>query len=256
MTLAKTVDSVAGSPLIALGFRRFKRKTPAEICSYARTVGDFDQWVSFERNAWEKKAIRFVLGTTPERDFGQIEARHLIPANIEADHDSWLFETDESLRSIVQLLVDIVVSHGISWLDRAITNQPAPPIERVSEMFRQPSVYSEQLSLRFGLNLDDPECLTELERRILRASPISDTPDWDLLIQASAYYGEFVRSRLGGQWCWNSNRSSIFIRGVGNKESLFAVPLRIIVFGWHMGGLDLRYSPRADFEFLQRMSYF
>lgn len=254
--MKERISRIAGTRLAEFGFAYVGRPYP-NTWRFSRRIGGVDQYVTFQKSNLEADSLRVNLSTSQDQ-MGVELASITESAKGPSWTGWWTYHDDESLDSVLIELADLTVRFGIPWLDNCGGPFIEAPEQWSKDLLVDPTGRARQFASRYSLSLADESCLDSVERMLLEQyKRRQGDPDWPLLLDASAFVGEFYRQELGGEWGWDSQMKTPAIIGVGGNPAAKARPLSAIEGLWskrdrvrslllgYEGLRNLLYPPRT-----------
>lgn len=227
MQIKERILKIAGPRLAQFGFV-YRGKPDAGAWRFSRREGGAEQYVAFEKSLHKADALRVRVATSD--DLVGVEVTQL---SEELERKSWwTYHDSESLDGVLCELTELAVSLGIPWLANSGGPLLQPPEQLGRVLLVKPVERAKAFAESSGLNLDRKDSLSGLEQILLNRYVEVQSPDWDLLLNAGAFLGEFIRSWLGGEWGWDPRRQTAAIIGVGGNPLGMCAPLLEVAALW------------------------
>lgn len=222
---------IAGPRLAEISFA-YQGKPYPNTWQFTRRVGDVDQFITFQKSYLEPNSLRVNLSTSQDR-MG-VELRVILDGTEGSSWRGWwTYHDDESLDSTLCELAELTVRFGIPWLDHSGGPFLEAPEQFAKELLINPKERARQFADRYALGLADLSCLATVDRIVLRRyGEVDGRHDWDFLLGAGAFLGEFYRRELGGEWGWDPQMKTPAIIGVGGNPAARAHPFSAVIGLW------------------------
>lgn len=218
MNLVTTIQKIAGNRLQDVGFLADKQYADTDSWRFSRQVGDVVQYITFEKSINSPRSIRVHFSTS--NDFFGVYSSYFVKEK--EFEEWWYYEDQESLNNVVSELVDIIMQHGLAWFGRQ--DNPAIELEDIvaKKVLENPYETALAFAKLYELDFSNPQSLQKAED-VLRTE---GNKNEDVIIGVSSFYGEFTRSKLGGNWAWDEELSTPCITNFERNQYLKEYPCR------------------------------
>lgn len=243
MQMKKILEKFVALKLESLGFYP-EKSMKLNSWVYSRKYKGVTQYITFFKSRVEHQAFRVELSTSLKKT--DIIYGHQF---IKRAQDWWYYTDDESLQDALDELLSIVLKYGLQWLELKSTPDLEPNEDIGKQLVGDPEKRAGNFERRFGLDVSQVGTIKKIEEILLvRKKEIDEEVDWDLILDASAYLGELIRTNIGGSWGWNEDYSTPAILEIGPGKEVFNVLKRVSRF-WSKPTLQ-SYSLVAGYESL------
>lgn len=193
MSITKGIKTYVVPKFYSYGFSL--EKTGGSSWRFGRSQNGVDQFIEFEKSDWEKNALRVHFYTSSDLS-GKFDS-HFQTENWRG----WTYYTDsDSLRQVLEQFVEISVQYGMPWLESNSIPPLILPKETLKKLERDPEGIASSFEDRYLLQYSDQDAILKLEKLLISQKKLCVEPDWDLVIGAAAFYGEYIRRNIGGEW--------------------------------------------------------
>lgn len=234
MSIIAVLKNLTVPRLLEHGFQ-YEGKQGSVRWVFTRKVRDIRQFIIFQKSNYAH-ALRVQFSTSNKEQPGidgykpGIDGYRLglgIPP-------FWDYNDDISLEKVIEGLTEIAVNYGLPCLELMSQPDLTPKDGLQKVLCNTAKEKALEFSNRFQLSFNDPiNCLMEVEKVLLARKTEVEGVDWDIILLASAYFGELIRTTLGGNWGWNDTFSACMINGIrGLEPPLVSDPLGDVSRFW------------------------
>ncbi|XEC95226.1 hypothetical protein AB6A23_01190 [Paenibacillus tarimensis] len=227
LSTLKAINKVVTPKLSELGFLYSGKRDPISW-GYSRIYKDAEQHIYFEKISSNPNRIRFVLGTSVSLETASYKrfAKELPPLGME-------YTDEASLCEALNILTEIIIKQGLSWLDVMSTPDVRPSAEMNALFMNTLAGRAERFIQAYNLNYSQPN-FVELLQDIVREQSLNGEKeaDWEFIMDASAALGEYIRNNLGGEWADYMVHKMPGIVNIGEKQNIRANPIFWISRYW------------------------
>lgn len=166
---------------------------------------------------------------------------NLIKFDKEQTNTYWWEYKEDTIESILLYVTKLIIDCGIPYLDEVST----PDLEPLDSLFSPLVENAEKLAIEFNTEIGISEIqsgyVETVRDKLLERIKSCNSPNWDLILKASAAIGEYIIKQHGGKWDWleNSNISGVF--NIGEKNMAVS-PIMWVSHFWgkpYVYGYDL-----------------
>ncbi|MFM1652564.1 hypothetical protein ACI7RC_10755 [Brevibacillus sp. B_LB10_24] len=216
--------------LNSYGFTLNKQQSSSKIWIFSRTRGEIIEYVTFDLSNHFPNSIRASINTSK-----QLKAVYVSEMIKEKGETGWwTFSDSDSLRLIVNELLEAIIQYGIPWFDRVAKPIPQIPEGFSKDLFLNREELADKFKERYNIILTDDTALWKIEEimeGLYRDNP-TKIVDWDLVLEASAFYGEFIRVTLGASWKWHEEVGIAAIVNIAGIENSVVSPIISLIRLW------------------------
>ncbi|OPX43985.1 hypothetical protein CLHUN_20100 [Ruminiclostridium hungatei] len=225
MTVSDIIKKIAGQELKKYDFK-FDCKQGAVRWVFSRNKFGIMQYITFQKsNLMDALRVEFTTSINSMPVLGS----HLINSI-----DYWLSYNDEiSLEKVINDLVSIIISEGILCLDAMSTPDIEPSIEMAEELIINTHKKAEDFAARYILGyVNIYDSLKKVEIILQNTKDKTLDENFEILVGAAAYVGEFIIMLHGGSWEWDTDFNTCYLKNIGNTEYFESLITWIINY-WH-----------------------
>lgn len=244
MSIKSVMNEIITPNLKHLGFNE-SDKGLSDVWIFERDKGEVKQYIQIKKSSNRQKSITIQYYTSVNR--APINGGSLIGK----DSYWWSYSDKESLKNIMIEFLQITLEKGLSYLDDMST----PLLEIKEGLYDQLSTgdierKAKEFALTYGLELKNKDSLISLEKIIVDKKEITNEVDWQFIVSASAFLGEFIRNTIGGEWERDNDTDSYKISGIKDIHDLD--PLSNVVYFWSKPSVNI-YSLIGRYEKVERI---
>lgn len=159
-----------------------------------------------------------------------LQAHHLFKKG-EQPRVWWEYQDDESFKVVVHELLDLVLDRGLEWFE--VISRPVleVPLDIEKSLAVEPAARARKFAQTHGLDISNPSSADDLENLLIQKQQEHPDVDWQLILDASAFFGEMVRTEFGGTWTWREDISTTcLLVQIGNQRTFF--PMTYVSTFW------------------------
>ncbi|WP_340022546.1 hypothetical protein MHI24_26540 [Paenibacillus sp. FSL K6-1096] len=184
-------------------------KTDSVSWVYSKLFNDkVKQFVSFQKSNHMYQAFKVELYTS----INIFDKRQISSFTRRMDH-WWYYSDEASLSGIFSEIEELLVIYGFSWLEIKSTPDLTPDISINKQLMIDPYHRMRAFEQEYGFKLEQMDDFKEIENfLIIKKKEKNDAPDWEMLLNASAFVGEWLCNKYQGEWVWNDDYDTPAIR--------------------------------------------
>lgn len=214
------------------GFTFDKQQSKSYVWTFSRKRSGIVDYITFDQSNHFPNSIRASIHTSKQHR--AVYTSEMIEEIGEAGW--WTFSDSETLKIVVNELLEAIIKYGIPWFDRI--SKPVPQIpEGVSEdLFESREILADKFIEKHHASFSTVNALEQIEERIeeMYRENSTEVTDWELVLQASALYGEFIRKTLGATWKWvDEVGMPVLVNIAGNENSVVNPLISITKLWWN-----------------------
>lgn len=230
--IKETVVNTSLSLLETYGFTFDKQQSKSKIWTFSRSTDGITDYITFEQSNHFPNSIRASINTS--RQYKAVYTSEMIEENGEAGW--WTFSDSETLKMVIDELLDAIIKYGIPWFDRVSKPIPQIPESVSKDLYESRETLKDKFIKKHITHLSDVNEMEQIEERIeeMYRNNTTEVADWELVLQASAFYGEFIRETLGASWKWaDEAKMPVLVNIAGNENSVVNPLVSIIRLWWN-----------------------
>lgn len=228
--MKKILDKKLGPVLKEHGFL-YDKKIHHLGWRYQRNSIDALQYFTITQSPMDSKQIRFELSTS-KSPYDVIYSGRLRREVGEGIQDYWRFDSEEDLGSVLEEMYRLFKEKGLEYLNILVKPEIVPSLEYEKILMENYKSLTKQFIEEFQAEFELAD-LKNIEIKFNQKKSLCESKnDWDLILRASAYFGERLVHDLGGEWHWDELRSRAQVTKLGGKPSVSLSPLSVVSKFW------------------------
>lgn len=213
----------------------------SDVWEFVREAGEIKHYITFDKSNFTPNAIRVSLHTSTY--FSGVQGYVLAGKG----DIWWQYKDKETLEHVINELVNLVIEKGLPWFDLVSRPFHCAPFQIKKRIIEENEKLAAEFSEKYGLFITQQDVLHELEKLVQEKDLYGVQLDWEFVLGASAFFGEFVRNKLGGEWMWEEEYDTPVIGNIGGREVVCTDPLSTVL----RFALDPYARIRGEFSFLK-----
>lgn len=244
MNIKRALLKVAANRLEEHGFS-YSGKPDSLLWVFTKTVDQVEQYITIHKSRFSNK-ISLSFSTTL-KPFNYIYWNKLVEGK-ESNVNIWcLYEDDQSLLQLIEEFVDIAIMYGLIELNILSIPDLKPSSELQLELLKSPQKRAQRFSERYSLDFGDEDIISKLEKLLLEIKEQVGMVEWDIILDASAFLGEFVRTKYSSEWGLNKAAKTPMVAVITPGGMVLSNPLTEVALFWG-NPRNTRYSLRYQTE--------
>jgi hypothetical protein len=229
LSLKSIITRTLAPQLNEYGFTYADGQQTPNLWTFIRTKNGRQQFIAIQKSNHVLNALRIQFST--EKANTMVYGNHLVKSDEKENH--WdTYTTDNDIVSVLQKFLDIALSHGISYLDQAIMPDLYATVDMERELLTTYPSEALEFTRIYNINVQHENAIKEMENILIRDKQELKNENWKLMLMASAFLGEYVRFRLGGEWAFDERLKASAITNIHGKTMLRIHPLRWVSNFW------------------------
>ncbi|MGE5395899.1 MAG: hypothetical protein ACM3MK_00020 [Chitinophagales bacterium] len=229
LKLRPMIDKIFKERLGPLSFK-YDGKVGSGIWRYARSHEDVQQYIFIQKSYHSLFPSISCHLSTSLRKAGE-ENIFRIAKRV----GQWVsYDGVYSLEKTLNHFVDLILKFGLEWLDNNSIPDLIPPPELhqilMTEHAEKSSSFIRKYGIDIGANAESIKLIADI--LIQRKEELGQDVDWELILQASACYGELIIKHIAGYWKWGDYKCTPAIQVVLEDERAISHPLLDISEFW------------------------
>lgn len=228
--IKETVVNTTLSALEKYGFTFDKQQSKSKIWTFSRSRDGIIDYITFDQSNHFPDSIRASIHTS--KHYKAVYASEMIEENGEAGW--WTFSDGETIQMVVHELLEAVIKFGIPWFERVSKSVPQIPKGIPKDLYENKEKLVEIFIEKNKYPISYVNALERIEDMIeeMYQNNTNEITDWELVLQAGAFYGEFIRKTLGASWKWIDEVEMPILDNVAGNENSIVNPLISIIRLW------------------------
>ena len=185
------------------------KKRDSSSWIYSRMFnGQVKQLISFQKSNHMDQAFKVELSTSIKK----FDTKQIVDF-IGRREDWWIYTDELSLEASLSEIKEILSNYGYSWLDIKSVPDIKPDATLSKELITDPNGRMGEFREKYGFSIETLDSLSNIENFLLsKKLELEDCPDWDLLLNTSAFVGEWICYKYDGKWVWNEDYDTPAVR--------------------------------------------
>jgi hypothetical protein len=229
MTLKKTILKLATPRLNEHGFIFDSNYVMSGMWRFVREVNTKKQFIDFQKSNFDS-AIRIQFSTslstwyvTGNQFYDNMTSKHF-----------WNYKDKDELNKVIIQLTDIALEYGIPYLDNMLIPNLQPCQELEKKLLINPELKASEFSQRYNLSFNNEMIINKIEEILINTKSLcsDDQENWETMLLASAFYGEYIRTNFGGNWEYDEYSQGVKIAEINGKTIIREYPFRRVAAFW------------------------
>jgi hypothetical protein len=232
----KTVIKRQAVPLLSnLGFI-FDDSNSPNIWKFIREEQNQKRIIAIQKSNHVPNTLRIQFSTSLPNTM--VYGSQLLEGRSE---EHWnIYEDNDGLSNVVRRLLEIAITYGIPYLDQAIIPDLLAPVEFERLLLCNYEYESLKFSKYNYVTFQDSDVIEKLDYIALQRKHETNKIDWEFMIGASAFFGEYIRYNCEGNWVFDELLKAAALTRIYGKPMLKIHPFRWISGFW--GKPNLRFK--------------
>jgi len=210
MKLGSVIVSVAEPLLKNYGFVYTGKQDHLSWTFTKKTITN-EQIIVFDKSSLDS-SLRVILETTQFFYNRPVYIHHLIPNSLIPPRGFWKYHDEISLKAVVQHLSELAINYGIECLNGMsipLVNPDDTIYEQQKEMDHNHA--GSKFAQEYNLDMSDEFSIIQLEELIKEKKATNSMFDWNFILNAASFFGEFIINKKGGKWSWDEANKKMII---------------------------------------------
>lgn len=224
MSTLQGLNKIVAPVLGEYGYKYSGKRDPISWV-FEKKIDLVSRFIIFEKIRANPDQIRVLLHTSV-----CLERVHLNQLDRNLNHMGIVYQNKEEFYSTLTLLLDIIIKQGLDWLEIMSKPDVFPDLSVCRLFMERLSINSNELNSPIITENDD---IADFESQIrLMSAEGHNEPDWAFIIDFSIQFGEFIRTKFGGEWAVRGEQEYPFLIEVGSNRRRKICPLIQVAQYW------------------------